>query len=107
VEYLLSRGASVHYQASIAEGFQRGWSALAFAAGSGDTEAVMILLSNGADVLQEFMHRGMKVTASQLADRLNPDLARALVHIECEERAKRVIPQGSPPPDILVPCSIG
>ena len=105
VAYLLSKGASVHYQASIAEGFQRGWNSLAFAAYHGKTETVMLLLNNGADVLQELMdYRGKMVTASQLASQ---DLVRMLAQIEFEERVKRDTTHSSPPPDTSTVCPFG
>ena len=100
MEYLLSRGASVHFRFYSAMDPECGWNALAFAAISGNTEAVMLLLRNGTDVLQEFVDLGKKVTASQLASRAYPDLARMLAQIEFDERIKRGIAHGSPLPNI-------
>ena len=89
VEFLLSKGASVHFQSCFAPENSQGWTALAHAAGRGRMDMVMLLLNNGADVLQEIVGHNGKFTIGQLADPRHSDLARMLTQVEREERAKR------------------
>ena len=94
-EYLLSRGASIHFLGRVKNYFSE-ITALACAAVSGEMEMVMLLLKNGADVLQEFEHfPGQKVTVAKLLGPCNrPDLKRMLAQLECEERVRRGTTQG-------------
>ena len=93
-EYLLS---NVHFLACFEE-FFCGSTALACAAVRGKMEMVMLLLNNGADVLQEVQHfSDKKATVADIVDPYRrPDLVRLLARLKCEGRAKRGTTQGFP-----------
>ena len=97
VEYLLSWGASVNFQSKFWGGYHQGWTALAYAAAYRKAEIVMFLLNNGADVLQSVWTKGEETTIPKLVDPWNPDLARMLAEIECQERIKRGTANGLSP----------
>ena len=95
-EFLLSRGASVHFQSCFADEYRQGITALAYAAGEGKMEMAMLLLDNGADVLQEIADHSGKTAISELASLYHPDLAKVLAQVESEERVKRGTAHGLP-----------
>lgn len=90
VQYLVAKGAIVNFHCGSTGPYPSGWTALAYSAQMGNTEAAVFLLSNGADILQGPVDsKGRQYAVSQLARSSNPDLAKFLVQIECEEAAKR------------------
>ena len=105
VEFLLSRGASVHSESCFDHEYYDGRTALAYAASQGKMEMAMFLLSNGADVLQ-VLGRRTKYTIPELVDPSHPELARMLAQVEHEERAKRSTAHGLFPLDFSALCLI-
>ena len=107
-EFLLSKGASVHFQSCFAGEYHRSRTALAYATWRSNMEMIVVLLKHGADVLQEFVQGdGKKFTISELVGPSHPDIARMLAQVEREERAKRGIAHSLSLLNLFALCLIG